>query len=274
MSNEWHAENHGSADFPLHTSGCMPRLVTLMAREMVSALLFDFGGTLDGPLHWLDRFLAQYRVAGIEITRAELEVAFGHATQAGYRAGRVIRGFGIVDLIRFLVGNQIEFLAREGPPRLSATFGSLDAKGRHRTVEQIAGGFIAATREGLDANREILRALKRRFRIGVVSNFYGNLERILEEASMTKMIDSITDSSQAGVFKPQPGIFEAALRTLRVAPASAAMVGDSPDKDCLPARQLGLTTVWYCAGGLGDGRHCASADFTIASLGELESIRW
>jgi FMN phosphatase YigB (HAD superfamily) len=241
---------------------------------MVSALLLDFGGTLDGPLHWLDRFLAQYRAAGIDLTREELDGAFEHATQAGYRAGGVIRRFGMVDLIRFLVGNQLEFLVHEGPQRLRARFSSLDAKGRHRTVEQIAGGFIGATRTGLDANREILRALKRRFRIGVVSNFYGNLDRILEEAGMTKMIDSITDSGRVGVFKPQPGIFAAALRGLRVTPPAAAMVGDSLDKDCVPAHQLGLKTVWYQAGGLGDGRHCASADFTIASLGELENIRW
>ena len=117
MSNEWPPENHGSAEFPLHTSGCMPRLVDLMAREMVSALLFDFGGTLDGPLHWLDRFLGEYRAVGIEITREELDRAFEHATQAGYRAGRVIRRFEMVDLVRFLVGNQVEFLAHQGPER-------------------------------------------------------------------------------------------------------------------------------------------------------------
>ena len=241
---------------------------------MLSALLLDFGGTLDGPLHWLDRFLGQYRAAGIEITREELDGAFEHATQAGYRAGRVIGRFGMVDLIRFLVGSQVEFLAHQGPQRLRARFGSSDAKGRHRTVEQIAAGFIGATREGLEANREILKALKRHFRIGVVSNFYGNLDRILKEAGMMKLIDSITDSSRVGIFKPQPGIFEAALRGLGVPPAAAAMVGDSPDKDCVPAHRLGLTTVWYRASGSDDGRQCASADYTIASLGELKSIPW
>jgi putative hydrolase of the HAD superfamily len=241
---------------------------------MVSVLLLDFGGTLDGPLHWLDRFLAQYRAAGIDVTREELDGAFEHATQAGYRAGRVIRRFGMVDLIRFLVGNQVEFLAQQGPRRLRARFASSDAKGRHRTVGQITAGFIGATKGGLDANRETLEALKRRFRIGVLSNFYGNLDRILQEAGMMKMIDSITDSSQVGIFKPHPGIFEAALRGLGVPPAAAAMVGDSPEKDCVPAHRLGLTTVWYRAGGSGDRRHCASADHTIASFGELENIRW
>jgi FMN phosphatase YigB (HAD superfamily) len=177
-------------------------------------------------------------------------------------------------LVRFLVGSQVEFLTHAGPQRLRDRFVSSDAKGRHRTVEQVTAGFVGATREGLDANRGILKALKQRFRIGVVSNFYGNLERILKEAGMAKMIDSITDSSEVGIFKPQPGIFEAALRGLGVPPAAAAMVGDSPDKDCVPAHRLGLTTVWYRAGGSGDGRHCASADYTIASLGELESIRW
>jgi hypothetical protein len=43
----------------------------------ITALLFDFGGTLDGPAHWLDRFLASYRNAGIDISRADLDPGRG-----------------------------------------------------------------------------------------------------------------------------------------------------------------------------------------------------
>ena len=50
---------------------------------MISALFFDFGGTLDGPLHWLDRFLVQYRAAGANLSREQLDRAFEHATKAG-----------------------------------------------------------------------------------------------------------------------------------------------------------------------------------------------
>ena len=71
----------------------------------IVALLFDFGGTLDGRSHWLDRFLAQYKAASVEMTRAELDPAFDYATKTGYRATRVITRFGLKDLVRFRGGS-------------------------------------------------------------------------------------------------------------------------------------------------------------------------
>lgn len=73
----------------------------------ITTLLFDFGGTLDGSAHWLDRFLLSYRAAGIEIPRTDLDIAFDHATRIGYGATRVVSRFGMTDLVRFLVGHQL-----------------------------------------------------------------------------------------------------------------------------------------------------------------------
>jgi len=242
---------------------------------MISALLFDFGGTLDGPLHWLDRFLAQYRAAGIEISRDELDHAFDHATAAGYRASKVVQRFGMTDLVRFLVGNQIEFLAHRDAEPVRGYLGALDSRARHRLVEQITAGFANVTREGLDANRGVLKELKQRFRIGVVSNFYGNLDRILDEDGMGKLIDTVADSSRIGSFKPEARIFETAIRALKVKPADTAMIGDSLGKDCVPARRLGLKTVWYRSPvSVQPDGDASVADFTIASLGELAGLRW
>jgi FMN phosphatase YigB (HAD superfamily) len=56
------------------------------------------------------------------------------------------------------------------------------------------------------------------------------------------------------------------------------MIGDSLDKDCAPARRLGLTTVWYHppgANGVSPHREeHVSADFTIGSLEEIADIAW
>jgi putative hydrolase of the HAD superfamily len=85
----------------------------------------------------------------------------------------------------------------------------------------------------------------------------------------------IADSSRLGIFKPDAGIYLAALAGLNVSPGEAAMVGDSLDKDCAPAKRLGLTTVWL--------RHLDTAqvedvegvaDFTIAGLAELKTLKW
>jgi FMN phosphatase YigB (HAD superfamily) len=245
---------------------------------MISALLFDFGGTLDGPAHWLDRFLAQYRAAGIGISREGLDSAFDHATRTAYRAAGVVRRFALKDLVRFLVGQQMEFLVRSGPDAIRARLAAADARERHQMVERITEAFVAETASGLEHSRRVLERLGPRFRIAVVSNFYGNLDRIIDEARMSKLVDAAIDSSRVGIFKPDPGIFEAALAALSVKADASAMIGDSLEKDCAPARRLGLTTVWYRpAGSNGSELHRGDrscADYTIGTLEELAEIQW
>src|SRR5579863_5914333 len=141
----------------------------------ITALLFDFGGTLDGPAHWLDRFLASYRAAGVEITRAELDPAFDDATRIGYGATRIVARFGLKDLVRFLVGHQFGYLRKGGPDPLRKVLDDAGAAGRHRMVEAVTNSFVRETSNGLAHSREVVGALKGRFKLGIVSNFYGNL---------------------------------------------------------------------------------------------------
>ncbi len=252
----------------------------------INALLFDFGGTLDGPAHWLDRFLAQYRAAGIEITRAELDPAFDHATRIGYGATRIITRFGLTDLVRFLVGHQFEYLRQSGAPKVRALLDAGGAKGRHRIVEAITTSFVRETSRGLDHSREVMAALQGRFRMGVVSNFYGNLDRILADARLERFFDAVADSSRVGIFKPEPGIFEVALKKMRAETTAketaektaekTAMIGDSLAKDLAPAKKLGLRTVWLRTDSnrpVPEGAD-AIADITIDSIDQVAGIQW
>ena len=238
-----------------------------------TALLFDFGGTLDGPAHWLDRFLASYRAAGIEMTRAELDPAFDDATRIGYGATRVVARFGLTDLVRFLVGHQFEYLRKSGPIALRTKLDEAGAAGRHRLVEAVTNSFVRETVAGLAHSREVVGALKRRFKLGIVSNFYGNLDKILAEAKLDRFFAAVADSSRVGIFKPDAGIFEAALKKIQCAPESAAMIGDSIGKDCVPARELGMRTVWLRTASQ-PADDTAAADFTIRSIDEVAQIQW
>jgi FMN phosphatase YigB (HAD superfamily) len=239
----------------------------------ITALLFDFGGTLDGPAHWLDRFLASYRAAGVEITRAELDPAFDHATRIGYGTTRVVARFGLTDLVRFLVGHQFEYLRKSGPDQLRARLDDSGAAGRHRLVEAVTDSFVRETSAGLAHSREVIGPLHSRFKMAIVSNFYGNLDRILGEAKLDRFFATVADSSRIGIFKPAPGIFEDALKKLQCPPQSAAMIGDSLSKDCAPAHKLGMRTVWLCTEPR-RGEDSAAADVTIRSLDEVAQLQW
>jgi len=238
------------------------------------AILFDFGGTLDYPLHWLDRFLAHYRAAGVSIGRSELDRAFSKATQMAYRAGIQRHDCNLAETVSFLVVNQIDELRRNGQAPLIAIIDKCDGS-NGALARQITSAFVAESVLGLGRSRRVLSSLAGRFKIGVVSNFYGNLDRVLAEAGIAVMLDTVVDSTCLGIYKPDERIFETALKALEVAPADALMVGDSLEKDCAPARRLGMRTAWLRHSETAT-RHPNSqlADFTLDSLEGLENLEW
>ena len=262
---------------------------------MEAAIFFDFGGTLDWPAHWLDRFLAHYRAAGLKLDRAILDDAFSAATAFAYRTADGMRELYLEATIRYLVRCQLATL-REKDAHFRA---ALDVIGSERAESAISASFAAESRVGLATSRAILERLAGRFRLGVVSNFYGNLDRILDECGLLPMLAVVADSSRLGIFKPDQRIFTAAVDALGLNPARTLMVGDSLGKDCAPARALGMRTVWLrhqipgpdalyrrqtaqSAKAAGSQTHSRTgsqanpifADFTIDALAELQHLKW
>jgi putative hydrolase of the HAD superfamily len=243
------------------------------------AILFDFGGTLDHPHHWLDRFVRHYHAAGMQLTRAELDVAYSHATRTAYQAGEEVHRHSLRELVRYLVAHQLDHLHRYGPDGVRerlADFG----QDRHKLVDSIASGFAAESAAGLERSRALLKELSHEFRLGVVSNFYGNLQVVLFEAGIREIIQVAIDSKHMRVFKPDERIFAAALKVLDLPHNQVAMVGDSLHKDCAPARNLGMRPIWLRPQHPGGGEHPQAheavglVDHVIGALDELKDIKW
>lgn len=229
----------------------------------IRALLFDFGGTLDLPAaHWLDRFLTLYRQDGINLNREELDPAFSYATQCGYQAGERIYGHGLRRLLDELVNWQIDYLLEHLAVRMPPNLRDHAAP--------IAARFCAESALGFEQSKRILAQLTAHFKTGVVSNFYGNLQAVLDEAGLAPYLTAVIDSSRVGVFKPEPEIYQIALARLGARPDETAMIGDSLGKDCAPARRLGLRTVWLAPRSAQYIDGCA--DFVVHDLQELVGI--
>jgi len=241
------------------------------------AILFDFGGTLDFPRRWLDRLVAHYQAAGIAIERAELDSAFSAATQKAYACSGMLRGYSLLQLVGFLVELQFENL---GTRDAAAPRGLRAEASPGRSIEElkarIRDSFVAESAIGFAMSLPLLESFARWLKIGVVSNFYGNLDRVIADANLARPITVIADSGRLGFYKPDPRIFAAALAQLGVQPRDAVMVGDSIGKDCAPARAMGMATVWLRHPEF-SGREAAPsdpADFTIGSLEGLRDFGW
>jgi HAD superfamily hydrolase (TIGR01509 family) len=216
------------------------------------AILFDYGGTLDGPAsHWLDRMLELLAEADVDRSYASVKAAFYSADEAAY-AEPAVGAMSLAELMEFHVRHQLAHLG-------------IDDATLHR---RLAAGFVRRSTAALAESREVLARLAGQYRLGVVSNFYGNVARILADAGIAPLLTVIADSNRVGAMKPDRRIFEHALAALDTAPAETLHVGDSYVRDVCAARALGLRTAWL----ISRDRRTASrdaADLIIHSLDEL-----
>ncbi len=77
-------------------------------------------------------------------------------------------------------------------------------------------------------------------KMGIVSNWDVSLHRTLERFGLAGYFDTVVASMEEGVEKPDPRIFEIALKRLGVDASEALHVGDNPMDDLRGARTAGM----------------------------------
>jgi putative hydrolase of the HAD superfamily len=96
-------------------------------------------------------------------------------------------------------------------------------------------------------------------RLGLVSNAFDPgwlLHRDLEQMGIAQRVEFSVFSSEFGLRKPHPAIFERALEALGAEPGRALFVGDRLYEDVRGAAEVGMTTVqalWFRADDHPDG---------------------
>jgi putative hydrolase of the HAD superfamily len=200
----------------------------------IETLLFDFGGTLDADgVAWKERFYAHYRAEGLTITPDDFAVTFFAAD--GPLVGGLPLETDLPGTVHVLVSNLEGELARRG----AATAHDGPRRGR-----RVASHFLSEASAAFARNRPVLEALRGRYRLGIVSNFYGNLEAVCHGAGLTPLFAAIVDSHRVGAEKPDPAVFRAALEPLCATPETTVFIGDSLTRDREGARRVGMGFIW------------------------------
>ena len=122
---------------------------------------------------------------------------------------------------------------------------------------------------------DCLRALSKRYRIGVIANQNPGSKQRLDRIGLLKYIDLVIASAEEGVAKPDLRIFQIVLDRANCKPEEAVMVGDRIDNDIIPANKIGMKTVWIRQGfgGLAQPQAAVETpDYTINNLSELFEI--
>lgn len=89
-----------------------------------------------------------------------------------------------------------------------------------------------------------MAALKRMgFRLGIVSNFAPTLKSILDHHGILDYFDPVIVSTEVGLEKPDPAIFQLALRQAGLAADEVLYVGDHERNDIWAPKQAGIDAI-------------------------------
>lgn len=223
----------------------------------LKACLLDFGGTLDADgIPWQDRFHRLYAQHDVPVDREAFRRAFYHADDT-LTENRTLEDAGLRETVETQATRVWERLGLEAP-------GSV--------LRAIIDDFLAGVEWYAKRNRPILEHLGRRYRLGIVSNSYGNMDRLCRDLDLHGLMSCIIDSNRVGAVKPDPRIFRVALDALGVEPAEAVYVGDNPYRDMEGARDMGMPHVWLASEVSSREEPCCPNDPVIRSLEELPSV--
>jgi putative hydrolase of the HAD superfamily len=226
---------------------------------MLDAVLFDWGDTLMQFAYSPELVSAGHRAGLAAIDRADLP-----------QADEVTERFREEYEPLFWVPGTIEEIEYPGlVRRLLADFGvEIDDEELDRYLEAEHRAWDPA-RILAAHTHPLLESLRGEgMKLGLVSNAFDPgwlLHRDLEQMGLAQRLDFSVFSSEVGMRKPHPEIFERALEALEVEPERALFVGDRLYEDVRGAAEVGMRTVqalWFRADEHPDGAEPDHQAFT------------
>ena len=92
---------------------------------------------------------------------------------------------------------------------------------------------------------DFIRGLRPRYKVGLLSNAWDDLRKTLHERwNIDGLFDELVISAEVKLVKPDPHIFQLALKRLNILPAETIFIDDI-NENVQSARQIGLKGILY-----------------------------
>ena len=236
------------------------------AREPLT-LLFDFGGTLDTVgCHWGKFLWHAYERNAIPVTEGQFRDAYVHAERTLGKQAIIQSTDTFLSMLTTKIRIEFDYLVRSG-------WIAVNEDEAERMQRSLVKDVHERVKANLTVSRSVLTELRKEYRIGLVTNFYGNMSVVLDEFGLASLFDTVTESAVVGVRKPDPQIFRSAVKALDVETENVIVIGDSYSKDILPAHEIGCHTIWLKGEGwVSEELTTCEADYIIKDLYEVEPV--
>lgn len=208
--------------------------------QSIRAVFFDAGYTLLAPHPSIaDIVVAACAARGLSVDRAAIDAAFPHAEATLRRLARANphTWSDEAEIERMWVSYFTELLR---PALSDASAGEV-----HDAAHVVEDAFNEATSYALYPDViPALEALKaRELTLGVISDWGVGLGLVLRHHDLVQYFDFAVISAAVRRAKPDPELFQTALRRADAIPDYALHIGDSYVLDVLGARATGITPI-------------------------------
>lgn len=232
----------------------------MIEKDRVKALAFDFGGTLDAPfLHWMSIYIKLYNEElGLNLTRDNFRDAYVFAERKMESDNPILPNHTLFETQLFKAKYQFDFM--QSTNLITAT----DSE-KESLINKAAHIVTDYATHYAQVSKDILVELAKKYKLLLVSNYYGNVRQILEDASLDSLFVSITDSTIEGVRKPNPLLWQIAIEREGLHPNEVVIIGDSYKNDILPGLELGAQVIQ----GIPEPTNDKTDHTTITDLSQL-----
>lgn len=120
-----------------------------------------------------------------------------------------------------------------------------------------------------------LKILSQKYKLGIIANQSAGTQDRIDNWNIGKYFDVVAASAELGFAKPDLRIFTTALEQANCNPQNAVMIGDRLDNDVVPAKKLGMKTVWVRQAFAKYKTVCNDSekpDFIVNSIGEITKL--
>lgn len=219
---------------------------------MNKGYIFDYGGTLDtGGQHWGMLLWHAFERHQVPVSESLFRDAYVYAERTLGRNKIIQPTDTFLQTLKAKVQLELTYLNNES------------------YTDAIVSDVYERTKSQTALSRRVLMQMKASPMV-LVSNFYGNISVVLQEFGLDGIFAEVIESAVVGIRKPDPQIFLLGVDALGMKPEEVTVVGDSLEKDIIPAKRAGCHTVWLKGEGWTNARDGENqADRVIMTLDEL-----
>ncbi len=133
--------------------------------------------------------------------------------------------------------------------RLIEAFELLGQKFSLAVIDEIAHDYIAflpLNNHLIDGAKELLEYLNPQYNLHIITNGFKEVQNNkLSNSGIRHYFETITNSEEVGVKKPNPFIFEHAIKVSGAKNGNSMMIGDNYEADILGAEAVGIQTICF-----------------------------